>query len=82
MTVFPYSRDVAAVNMHLGGRCSRSGGVMLLAVVLLAAAANVSAFYLPGVAPTDYSLGDKMQVKVSRTNFGARALLAGHPLRG
>jgi len=52
------------VNMHLGGRCSRSGGVMLLAVVLLAAAANVSAFYLPGVAPTDYSLGDKMQVKV------------------
>ncbi len=56
-------------------RLSRSG-VLYVALSLLAAAANVSAFYLPGVAPIDYALGEKMQVKVClRKRFAANFCL-------
>lgn len=42
------------------------GRVMVGAALLLLTAALADAFYLPGVAPTDYSIGSPMNVKVCK----------------
>lgn len=43
---------------------SRSMHTLLAVAVLVLCAHSVAGFYLPGVAPNDYVIGDQMRVKV------------------
>jgi len=44
---------------------SQTNGWALLAVVVLTVAGVAEAFYLPGVAPRKYVLGEQLMVKVN-----------------
>jgi hypothetical protein len=43
---------------------SSKTSALVLALTIALSAHSVAAFYLPGVAPTDYELGEAMRVKV------------------
>ena len=49
----------------MAGRSSRASGLLALAFVLSACVCGVRAFYIPGVAPTEYAEGEKLEIKVS-----------------
>ncbi|KAJ1482349.1 hypothetical protein T484DRAFT_1804135 [Baffinella frigidus] len=42
---------------------SSKTSALVLALTIALSAHSVAAFYLPGVAPTDYELGEAMRVK-------------------